>query len=441
MRLKILVAAALGALSLQGALAANLLGVYRDAQESDPAWQAARSSYTAGQERLPQARAGYLPNLSLSGTAYNIDSTRNGIPDQNFNATTYTVSLTQPLFRWQNWIAIDQAKQQLLQNEAGLETARQDLILRVSQAYFDVLLAQDNVALSGAQKVAISEQLAQAKRNFEVGTATIVDTLEAQASYDQAVAKEIADLNDLEVKRQALRQIIGKVPDTLTPLREPLKLNEPKPNRIEEWVNSAADASYSVAVSRAAFEIAKQQVDSARAGHYPTLDLNASYTGNRNPSSTLGSLVSGISPYAETGQVGILLSIPLYAGGATQSKVREALALRDKAEQDLETTRRAVAQSVRQNFLFVTNGITGVAALERALTSAQSKLDSTILGRDVGVRTSVDVLNAQQQLFQTRRDLQQVRYGFLMNTLRLKASAGILNETDLEEVNRTLGGN
>jgi outer membrane protein len=441
MKLQILVAAALGALSLQGALAANLLGVYRDALESDPAWQAARSSYTAGQEKLPQARAGYLPNVSLSGTAYSIDSTRSGIPDQNYNASTYTVTLTQPLFRWQNWIAIDQAKQQLLQNEAGLESARQDLILRVSQSYFDVLLAQDNVALSGAQKIAISEQLAQAKRNFEVGTATIVDTLEAQASYDQSAAKEIADLNDLEVKRQALRQIIGKVPDTLTPLREPLKLNEPKPNKIEDWVASAGESSYTVAVSRAAYEIAKQQVDSAKAGHYPTLDFNASYTGNRNPSSTFGSLVSGISPYAESGQVGIILSLPIYAGGGTQSKVREALALRDKAEQDLETTRRAVAQAVRQNFLFVTNGITGVAALERALASSQSKLDSTILGRDVGVRTSVDVLNAQQQLFQTRRDLQQVRYGFLMNTLRLKSSSGTLTEADLEEVNRALGNN
>jgi len=439
MKLQILVAAALGALSMQGAVAANLLGIYRDALESDPAWQAARANYTAGQEKLPQARAGYLPNLSLTGTAYNIDSTRSGIPDQNYNATTYTVTLSQPLFRWQNWIAIDQAKQQQLQNEAGIESARQDLILRVSQAYFDVLLGQDNVALSGAQKVAISEQLAQAKRNFEVGTATIVDTLEAQASYDQAVAKEIADLNDLEVKRQALRQIIGKLPDALAPLRDPLKLAEPKPNKIEDWVNSAAESSYPVAVSRAAFEIAKQQVDSAKAGHYPTLDFNASYTGNRNPSSTLGSLVSGISPYAESGQVGIVLSLPIYAGGGTQSKVREALALRDKAEQDLETTRRAVAQAVRQNFLFVTNGITGVAALERALASAQSKLDSTILGRDVGVRTSVDVLNAQQQLFQTRRDLQQQRYNFLLNTLRLKSSSGTLTETDLEEVNRALG--
>ena len=441
MKLQILVAAALGTLSLQGAMAANLLGIYREAQQSDPAWQAARANYSAGQEKLPQARAGYLPNLSLSGTAYNIDSARKGIPDQNYNASTYTVTLTQPLFRWQNWIAIDQAQQQLLQNEAGLESARQDLILRVSQAYFDVLLAQDNVALSGAQKIAISEQLAQAKRNFEVGTATIVDTLEAQASFDQAVAKEILDLNDLEVKVQALRQIIGKLPDALTPLREPLKLSEPKPNRIEDWVASSGESSYAVAVSRANYEIAKQQVDSAKAGHYPTLDFNASYTGNRNPSSTLGSLVSGISPFGESAQAGIILSLPLYAGGATQSKVREAQALRDKAEQDLEATRRAVAQSVRQNFLFVTNGITGVAALERALASSQSKLDSTILGRDVGVRTSVDVLNAQQQLFQTRRDLQQVRYGFLMNTLRLKASAGTLTETDIEEVNRALGSN
>jgi outer membrane protein len=295
------------------------------------------------------------------------------------------------------------------------------------------------VAFSGAQKEAFTQQLAQAKRNFEVGTATIVDTLEAQARYDQTVAKEILDQNDLEVKRRALQQLVGKVVDGLVPLREGLQLALPNPNDIEAWVNAAQESSLAIISAKAFAEAARQEVDRVRAGHLPTLDLSANYNYNRNPASTLGQLVTGVSATSRDTQVGIVLGVPLFEGGLTQSRVREAVALRDKAVQDLETAQRGVAQSVRQNFLFVTNGISGVQALERALASTQSQLESTILGRDVGVRTSVDVLNAQQQVFQTRRDLQQVRYGYLLNTLRLKAAAGRLSEPDLEQINRMLG--
>lgn len=433
-RLLLLLAASGVAFSVQGA---DLLGVYRDALVSDPVFQSARSQYQAGLEALPQARAGYLPFVSGSASAFRNNLDREEQPDLDYSNQSYSVTLSQPLFRWQNWIAISQAEQQLLQAEAGFASARQDLIVRVSQAYFDVLLAQDNVALSEAQKSAISEQLAQAKRNFEVGTSTIVDTLEAQARYDQAVAKEISDKNDLEVKKRALQQLVGKPAEALTPLKEPLALAMPKPASIEEWVAAAAGSSYPVAVSRAAVEIARQEVERARAGHYPTVDLSASYTHNRNPN-----LTSGVGTLAQnTGSIGLVMSVPIYAGGATQSRVRQALAGRDKAEQDLEGTQRSVAQSVRQNYLNVTSGIAQVKALEQARASIQSQLDSTILGRDVGVRTSVDVLNAQQQVFQTGRDLQQARYAYIMNTLRLKAATGTLAEPDLEQVNRALGRN
>jgi outer membrane protein len=292
------------------------------------------------------------------------------------------------------------------------------------------------VTLSESQKTAISEQLNQAKRNFEVGTATIVDTLEAQARYDQSVAKEILDRNDLEVKRRALVVLLGKLPDGLVPLKEPLPLVTPQPANIEEWVKASSESSLAVLVARAGVEIAQEEVKRQRAGHLPTLDLSASWGHAYNPLTATPSIVGANT---NAGAVGLTLALPLYSGGLVQSRVREALALRDRSEQDLEGTTRNVAQAVRANFLNVTSGIAQVRALEQAQVSTQSQLDSTILGRDVGVRTSVDVLNAQQQVTQTRRDLQQARYNYLMNTLRLKQATGMLAETDLEQVNRALG--
>ena len=434
-RLVVLLAASGLALSAQGA---DLIGVYRDALSSDPVYQAARAQYQASIERLPQARAGYLPFLTGSAGAYRNYNQRDGVEDLDYSTRGFNLTLSQPVFRMQSWIAISQAEKQVIQAEATLTTASQDLIVRVAQAYFDVLLAQDNVALSDAQKRAISEQLAQAKRNFEVGTATIVDTLEAQARYDQAVAKEVLDANDLEVKKRALQQLIGKFPEALKPLGNKLELQRPKPDNIDEWVKAASESSLAVLVAKASYEIAAKEVDRAQAGHYPTVDLNATYNYNRNPASSLGELVTGASITSKNAQVGLVLSVPIFAGGGTQSRVREALALRDRSQQDLENTQRTVAQSVRQNFLAVTNGIALVRALEQALASTQSQLESSILGRDVGVRTSVDVLNAQQQVFQTRRDLQQARYAFILNSFRLRAAAGTLTEADLEQASRAL---
>ena len=434
-RLVALLAASGLALSAQ---AADLMGIYRDALASDPVYQAARAQYQANVEKLPQARAGYLPFVSGSANAYRNYNERDGTDDLDYSTRGYSVSLSQPIFRLGNWIAISQAEKVMLQAEATLATSGQDLIVRVAQAYFDVLLAQDNVALSDAQKRAISEQLAQAKRNFEVGTATIVDTLEAQARYDQAVAKEVLDANDLEVKKRALQQLIGKVPEGLKPLGEKLDLQRPKPDNIEEWVTAANDSSLAVAVAKAAYEIASQEIDRAKSGLYQTLDLNAVYNYNKTPASSLGEAFTGANVTSKNAQVGVVLSVPIFAGGGTQSRVREAIALRDRTQQDLENTQRTVAQAVRQNFLAVTNGIALVRALEQALASTQSQLESSILGRDVGVRTSVDVLNAQQQVFQGRRDLQQARYAYLLNTLRLKAATGTLTEGDLEQVNRSL---
>jgi outer membrane protein len=429
------IAPALATLAALGsASAADLLTVYRDAQQSDPVYQSARAQYTATLEKLPQARAAYLPLIAGSATLF-----RNYVDPEIAQSVSYTthvyaVTLSQPIFRAQNWIAIGQAKQQLLQAEALLVGAQQDLMLRVSQAYFDVLLAQDNVALSETQSVAISEQLAQAKRNFEVGTATITDTHEAQSRFDLSAAQEIAAQNDLENKRSALRLLTGKEYAVLKPLRPDIKLSQPNPNNEQTWVELATTQSYAVQAQQAATAIAALEAKRNSNAHLPTLDFVATY-GQTDQTATLTSPIG--NTLTQT-QVGLQLALPLYAGGGLSSREREAAALSLKARDDLENARRSAALTTRQSYLSVINGIAQVGALEQARVSSQSALDSNKLGYEVGVRINIDVLNAQQQLFSTERDLAVARYNTITSLLKLKAAAGSLVEQDLEEANRAL---
>ena len=421
------------------ASAADLLDVYHDAQAQDPVFASARYAFEAAREGVPQSRAtNLLPALSLAYSYTRNTQDTEGAPKLDYNAHSYTLTLTQPLFRLQNWIAFTQSELVFKQAEAAFADAQQSLITRAAQAYFDVLLAQDNVDLSAAQKKALSEQLAQAKRNFEVGTATIVDTYDAQARYDLSVAKEISDQNDLQIKKQALQQLLGKPPSTLAVLRDSVALPTPNPPDMEQWVRAADEASPVIAQSRANFEFADKDVSRNKAGHLPTLDLTGTYRNSSSPAiSGLGTLL-GSDIISKNTQLGLTLTIPLYQGGGTQSRIRQALSNKDKAEQDLENTKRTVEQTVRQAFVGVNSGVAQVKALEASLVSSKSSLDSTILGREVGVRTNVDILNAQQQLFQTRRDLQQARYNTILSQLKLKSATGRLQEDDLAEVNRLL---
>ncbi|HET7598321.1 MAG TPA: TolC family outer membrane protein [Burkholderiales bacterium] len=420
--------------------AADLGDLYRLARDSDAAYASARASWAAAQEKLPQGRAGLLPAANLSAfTQYNDREIRFRDPStpvaaSKFNSNALTLSLTQPLYRRQNWIAFEQAKTQVLQADAQFALAAQDLILRVAQAYFDVLLAQDTVAFAEAQKAAIGEQLAQAKRNFEVGTATITDQHDAQARYDLTVAQEIAARNDLEIKRRQLAQVIGRAAPPLAPVGKALPLTSPEPNRIDTWVQQATTSSIQVIINEAALTFAQQEVERNRGGHHPTLDAFASYS----DSSSGSGLQGGFGNDSNTKIVGLQLALPLYQGGATASRVREALANEEKARQDLENARRSAELAARQGFLGVTSGVAQVHALQAALVSSQSSLDSTRLGLEVGVRTQVDVLNAQQQLFSTRRDLAQARYNYILSLLRLKAAVGTLTEDDIVKVNAWL---
>jgi outer membrane protein len=429
------------ALLSAGASAEDLVQVYRDAQRYDAVYAGARHAAEAGRERLPQGRALILPTLNLTGNATRsrIDSESKDPavqPDfvRNPRSIGYTLTLAQPIFRPQNWLQYRQAEFQVAQAEATFSQAGQDLIVRVAQAYFDVLAAQDTLAFVRAQKAATSEQLAQAKRNFEVGTATITDTHEAQARYDLISAQEIAAQNDLENKGHALRLVTGKEYGELKPLRTDVKLAPPNPNNMESWVELAEKQSYPVQIQEAAAQVAALEAKRASAGHLPTLDAVATYGQTDQTASTVSSVGSDITSTS----IGLQFAMPLFQGGAINSREREAAALSLKAKEDLENARRTAALTSRQTYLTVINGIAQVGALEQALVSSQSALESNRLGYEVGVRINIDVLNAQQQVFSTRRDLAVARYNTITNFLRLKAAAGGLREEDLEEVNRAL---
>ena len=416
-----------------GAQAVDLMQVYGEALANDPVFASARSNLTAGQERSIQGRAGLLPAIGAGGSYTRNDQDAFG-QSRRFNANAYSVQLTQPLLRVANWESYQQGKLSVSASEAQFAQSKQDLIVRVGQAYFDVLAAQDALTFLKAQETAITEQLASAKRNFEVGTATITDTNEAQARYDLAIAQQIAAQNDLEVKRTALQQIIGKPPVSLSVLRTGVTLTPPSPAAIEPWVSSAEQQNFGVVGQQLALEIASREIKRSRAGHYPTLDLIAS----RSRSTQSGSAFAGANGAGTDNAIGVQWAIPIFSGFAVDSRVRETIALEDRTRNDLENARRTAAQAARQSFLGVNNGLAQVSALQAAEISSQSSLESNRLGYQVGVRINIDVLNAQQQLFQTRRDLARARYDTLMSGLRLKSAAGTLQEQDLAQVNLLL---
>ena len=406
--------------------AANLSDIYKLALRNDPVYASAAAAYRAGMEALPQGRALLRPSLDLSANVSRYDSYNNISGSKQYTSPTWTLRLTQPLYRKQNFESFAQAKLQVQAVEAQFKLAGQSLILRTSQAYFDVLQAEDSLAATLAQKAAIAEQLAQAKKSFEVGTATIVDTDEAQASYDSTVAAEIAARNDLDVKRRALEKLIRHKAPELDTLTANVAMPSPKPDDMDAWVKQAESSSLAVAVGEANAEIARREVAKQNAGYLPSVDLVASYNDTRN---AVVSSFGNVDSHSTV--VGVQLGWNFYQGGATSSLVRQATANREKAFSDLENARLQAALDTRQAYLGVVSGNARVAALQQVVASSQTQLKSTKLGREVGVRTSVDVLNSEQQLYGAERDLAAARYAALMSGLNLKAAAGTLSEADL----------
>lgn len=418
----------------------TLLDVLNAAQNNDPVWLGARANYDAAREKLPQARALFLPTLNASANTtdndVNVTYDSPVIPntERQYNSHGYEIALTQPLFRAQNFSSYSTAKLQVEHARLSLEVARQDLALRVTQAYFEVLLAQDTLAFVEAQKAATQQQWEQARRSFELGTVTITDTHEAQARLDLINAQEIAAQNDLEVKRHALSQLTGAPPQPLLPLKAELEPAPPTPNELNAWLTRVDAENLQLQMQTRLREIGKREVNRQRAGHLPTLDVVGSYGNSRTHSSAL----TGVPSDTEATIVGLQLQLPLYGGGAQNSRVREAIANRTRAEQDWERVRREVQLGARQAFLGVSNGVAQVRALEQALISNESALKSNRVGFEVGVRTGVDVLNAQQQYFNAKRDLAQARYAYLLSQLRLQSAVGALNEAHVRDIDRLL---
>lgn len=433
--ISILLALSFGAAS-GSVLATDLLQAYRDALASDAQFAVARSTVAAGREKFDQGRAGLLPQLNASASMFKNETETNlSTSSRSFNTTDYKLTLTQPLYRWQSWVGYQQGELQGAQAEATFAQAQQDLILRVAEAYFAVLNAQESLKATQAQKTAIAQQLELAKKSFEVGTATITDTHEAQARYDLVTAQEAAAENTREVARQSLNVLLGKEAGALAVLKPGATLSGPQPADLKAWVEQAEKNNVQVRVQMLAAELASKSADSARAGHQPTLDFVASYGQSRNDFYKS----SATTAYETTSlSYGVQLNVPLFAGGGTESKSREAAAQRDAALAGLDGARRSATLTARQAYLGVVNGLAQVRALEAAEVSSQSALDATKVGYEVGVRINNDVLNAEQQLYATKRDLYKARLDTLLAQLRLKSAVGALGEDDVRQVNALL---
>ncbi|MBK9133161.1 MAG: TolC family outer membrane protein [Betaproteobacteria bacterium] len=427
-------AAALLGLIASGAQAQSLQELYEAARAFDATYLAARAQAQSAEYRAAQADALSRPNVAATaGASSNTLNPPIG-PTGDSNTLSASLQGRMPLINRANDATQAQARRALELSKAELEAAEQDLIVRVAAAYFDVLAAQDTLATTRASKAAITEQLASAKRNFEVGTATITDTREAQARFDLASAQEIAADNDLRAKRIALDQLVGKSGVAPRPIAVPLPLPPLAPTDPEAWVGSADQQHPTIRRAQAGLDIATLEVERAKAAESPTLDAVASLGANRYS----GRYPNSLPGSWRVGSIGLQFNMPLYTGGATGNRISETLSLEEKARQDLAAARRGVAQGTRVAFFGVQSGQARVAALEAAEASSKLALEATQLGYRVGVRVNLDVLNAQTQLFATQADLARARYDVLVGGLRLRQASGQLAPADIDTVNRLL---
>jgi outer membrane protein len=423
--------------------AQSLIEIYDMAKGYDAAYQSAKSQFQANLAKADQGKANLLPTAGLSGGATRTSLEIATDPattttDRSYTTQTAGVNLTQPLYRPANLATYRQSQKALDAAQAALIQAEQDLIVRTSQAYFDVLGAQDSLTFVKAQKTAVAEQLASAKRNFEVGTATITDTREAQARYDLVLAQEIATDNDLRVKKVALELLVGKSGIAPFNIKNQSVLPPVPEGSMDLWVSNSEQLHPGIQQARTNLDVAKLETEKAEAGHKPTVDLTLGYNVQRNLSGTSTVNLGNSSNQIIAVSTGISANLPLFAGFATQNRIRETVALEEKARMDLEGVQRQVAQATRTAYLGLQSGLGQVRALEAAESSSQAALDANQLGYRVGVRINIDVLNSQSQLYQTKRDLAKARYDVLVGQLKLRQANGSLKADDLQAVNALL---
>jgi outer membrane protein len=424
--------------------AQSLVDMYEMAKGYDAGYQSAKSQFLANQAKADQGKAALLPTLNLGGSAtrsnleaHAINGSSAALTDRFYTTQSAGLNASQPLYRPGNLAAYQQSQRALDAAQAALNQAEQDLIVRTTQAYFEVLAAQQSLTFVQAQKAAVAEQLASAKRNFEVGTSTITDTREAQARYDLVIAQEIAADNDLRVKKVALELLVGKAGAIPLSLSAQAKLPPVTGSNAEEWIAQGEQSHPAIQQARVNLDIAKLETTKAEAGHKPTVDFTLGYNVQRNINGA-ATFASNLQNQATVTSAGITAYMPIFAGFATQNRIRETLALEDKARSDLESAQRQVAQATRTAYLGLQSGLSQVKALEAAESSSQAALDANKLGYQVGVRINIDVLNSQSQLYQTKRDLAKARYDVLLGQLKLRQASGTLKAEDLQSINALL---
>lgn len=446
------------------ARADSLLEVYQQALQSDPLIHEAEARRLATLEAVPQARAGLLPQLNLSAS-YGRNQSDTTSPENYFfggqfiegtqttdvdqDATIWNVNLNQTVFSWDQVVGLKQAHKRVAKAEADREAAQQELILRVTTRYFAVLAAEDRLTSINADRLAIARQLEQAKQRFEVGLIAITDVQESQAAYDQSVASEIAAKRDLATAREYLREITGQYVRSLSAVKEDFPLRTPEPASEADWVDQAMSQNLGLVASRLDEEIARAEVAYRRTGHYPKIELVASMGSQSQDgdvdvnfdSSALPSPITdtwGIDSTSDRNSIAIQLSVPLFAGGRTSSRVREAVHLHRASREQLQRVARETERATRDAYLGVLSEISRVNALKQAVASSRTALEATEAGFEVGTRTIVDVLNSQRSVYNAITNYYAARYDYVINVLKLKQAAGTLRIQDLEQVDRWL---
>lgn len=436
--------------------AASLLEIYQQALQSDPQIHEAEARRLAALEAKPQARGVLLPQISASGGWATTDDSGTRFSDvlnsdiyseTDADSTQWTVSLTQTLFRWDQLINLKRADKVVTRAEAIREAAQQDLIIRVAQRYFDVLAQEDLLTSIHADRLAIARQLEQAKQRFEVGLIAITDVQESQAAYDQSVADEIGAKRSLATAREFLREITGEYVSNLSAPKEDFPLRTPNPNSERDWVDLSLAQNLNLVASRLDEKLARDEISFRRSGHYPTLDLEVR-TGNRSSDgdgTTIGlppdpnePIPSQFDNDFDSDSISLQLNVPLFTGGGTSSRVREAVYLHRASREQLQRVTRETERQARDAYLGVLAEISRVQALKQAVASSQTALEATQAGFDVGTRTIVDVLNSQFALYAAKTNYERSRYAYIMNALQLKEAAGTLAVQDLEEIDQWL---
>ena len=445
--LRYVIAAIVTSTASCNAFADDLLANYQNALKNDPVTLKAKAQFMATKEAIEQTRSVLLPQISAFGAisqseteSYSQLQPSNALTTTEVERTGFGANLSMQIYHHNSWLQLDNAKKSAHRSDLAYQIAKQDLIVRVTEAYFNVLSAQDDLEFSQAEKKAIERQLEQTKQRFAVGLTAITDVHEAQAEYDNAVTSEIRAQNSLYSAEEGLRELTNVYPHNLSVLNtDRFSASRPLPDSANEWQQTAEAKSLELIAQKVSLDIAKENINIANSGHYPTVSLSGSYTTNEDTLSgdryTNGDFEA---PEVDSHSIGIQVNVPIYSGGATTSTVKQAQHGYVAASQDLVSSHRAVVRSTRNAYNAVIASVSGIKSLEQSVISAESALKATEAGFEVGTRTIVDVLNSTRNLYNAKRNLSSTRYGYIQSILGLKRAAGIISEKDITDINAGL---